>query len=80
MRIFQYQINRYERTKECMDAIHKNDTRVVFTFLGNQKELILFCVNRERQELLQKEKKNKTTSNENENTKTICALGSKVKT
>ena len=39
-----------------MDANHKFDTRVVFTFLGNEKELILCCVNQERQEL--KKKKN----------------------
>ena len=40
-----------------MDANHKFDTRVVFTFLGNEKELILCRVNRGRQELLQKKKK-----------------------
>ena len=34
-------------------------------FLGNEKDLILCCVDRERSELLGK--KNKTTSNENEN-------------
>ena len=40
-----------------MDANHKFDTRVVFTFLGNGKELILCGVGRERQELLPKKKK-----------------------
>ena len=28
-----------------MDANHKFDTKVVFTFIGNEKELILCCVN-----------------------------------
>ena len=37
-----------------MDANHEFDTRVVFTFLGNEKELVLCCVNRERQELIKK--------------------------
>ena len=54
LRIFQCQINRYERTKGYMNANHKFDTRVVLTFLGNEKELILCCRNRERQELLAK--------------------------
>ena len=34
-----------------MDANHKFDTTVVFTFLGNEKEYILCCLNRERQQL-----------------------------
>ena len=48
-------INRYERTKEYMNANHKFDTRVneyyykgakiIFIFLGNEKELILCCIN-----------------------------------
>ena len=57
LKTFQYQINRYVRTKEYMNANHKFDTRLVFTFLGNEKELILCCVNQERQEWLQKKKK-----------------------
>ena len=40
-----------------MDANHKFDTSVVFTFLENEKELVLCCVNRERQELLLKKQK-----------------------
>ena len=40
--------------KEYMNANHKFDTRVVLTFLVNEKELILWCLNRERQELLVK--------------------------
>ena len=62
LRIVKYQINKYERTKEHIDANHKFETRVqkyslkgakiVLTFLGNEKELILRCVYRERQELL----------------------------
>ena len=58
-----------------MDANHKFDTRVTFTFLGNEKKLICAV-------LTEKDKncsKNKTTSNENENTKTIRASRSKVK-
>ena len=39
-----------------MNASHKFDTRVVFTFLGNEEELILCCVNQEIQELLAKKK------------------------
>ena len=54
LRIFQNQINSYERTKEYMNANHKFDTRVVLTFLGNEKELILCYLNRERRELLAK--------------------------
>ena len=42
-----------------MNANHKFDTRVVFTFLGNEEELILCCVNQEIQELLAKKKKAK---------------------
>ena len=52
-----------------MNANQKFDTRVVFTFLGNEKELILCHVNQEKQELLSKKKR----TNENENTKTVCA-------
>ena len=59
----------YERTKEYKNANHKFDTSVVFAFLGDEKELILCCVNRGRQELLAKIQ---NTSNKNENTKTIC--------
>ena len=44
-----------------MDANHKFDTRVVFTFLGNEKELILCCVNQERQKLKKKNIKNTRT-------------------
>ena len=44
--------------------------KIIITILGNEKELILCCINRERQELLAKTRPLQT---KNEKTETICA-------